>query len=503
MTSAVQVERRPIPISAITLSNTEAQIQRRKSFKQEELAELAESIKQHSLINPVLVRPLDDGDRFELVAGERRYMAAQLAGLDTIDATVRPLTDEQVLEVQLIENLQRDGLHPLHEAEGYEQLMRLHGHTADELADRIGKSRRYVYARIQLLKLCKEAREAFYDGKLNASTALLVARIPAESLQKEALEDICGEGRPPMSTRQAADYIQRHYMLSLADAPFPTIIENLVKGTPACHRCPKNTNAQPELFEDVKASSAGVCTDLACFRQKQTAHLEERIAQARKNGQKVIEGDKAKEIFPYGTHYAQGGYELLADVKDRLKKEDAPIVLVRARTGYGDDSPEQLIEVVEKQYVAAPKPRASARLGLSTKEEAERERAKKLRATLFRMIFEKTKVTLREAAEQLVVNVLNHDFDTGEILEALGFENWNLDRLDKEIAKLKPDQLARLMAVLPLSEDLGPWGDADKIEFTAKRLKIDIAAVEKELFPDEQKTPAKASKKKAAARKHK
>lgn len=147
-----------ISLDQLKPSSTESQTERRKHFDKAALGELADSIKTAGLINPVLVRPVNG--HFEIVAGERRFMAAELAGVSEIPATVRELTDEQVLEIQLIENLQREGLHPLSEAEGYDKLIRTHGHTAEEIADKLGKSKAYVYARIKLLALGPAARQA-------------------------------------------------------------------------------------------------------------------------------------------------------------------------------------------------------------------------------------------------------------------------------------------------------------------------------------------------------
>ena len=149
----------------------------RKHFA--ELEGLAESIKAQGVMQPILIRPWPDDnptpegrDRrpaYEIVAGERRYRASLLAGLDTIPTLVRPLTTRQVLEAQIVENLQRRDVTELEEAEGYQLMMRDHGYSADELADKVGKSRAYIYARLKLTALCAEARQFYRDGKLDAS----------------------------------------------------------------------------------------------------------------------------------------------------------------------------------------------------------------------------------------------------------------------------------------------------------------------------------------------
>jgi ParB/RepB/Spo0J family partition protein len=331
--------RRSIAMDDIELSITTSQAERRRHFDPAAIEELANSIKTVGLLSPLVVRPING--RMELVAGERRYKAAKLAGLTDIDVTVRELSDEQVLEVQLIENLQREGLHELAEAEGYDQLHEL-GHSAEEIAEKIGKSKAYVYARMKLLGLCKDARSAFYGGKLNASTALLIARIPSESLQKAAMKEITADDRwnGPMTYRLAFDLIQRDYMMALKDAGFPVEDALLVKKAGPCGLCPKRTGNQPDIFGDVK--SGDVCTDPVCFKAKREAHAQREIAKAESEGLKVITGKRAAEILPYGDS-VRGGFTALKDhpyqdpkrrtVAQLLGKEFEPVLVKDPRTG--------------------------------------------------------------------------------------------------------------------------------------------------------------------------
>jgi ParB/RepB/Spo0J family partition protein len=194
----------------------------RKTFNPDKLTELANSIKATGMHQPILVRPLTgsrvaDTDRavqFELVCGERRLRASQQAGLDTVPAMVRVLTDDQVLEIQLVENLQRDDLTAIEEAEGYDALMQHASITADQVGEKIGKSRSYVYGRLKLLDLCTEARVSLRDRTIDASRALLVARIPDHKLQIKAMKEIVTRGQwvaghqEPMSYRAAAEHVQ-------------------------------------------------------------------------------------------------------------------------------------------------------------------------------------------------------------------------------------------------------------------------------------------------------
>lgn len=310
------------------------------------IEELAESIKLKGLINPVTVRQTGSTDLrkpgYELVAGERRWRAAKLAKLATIPAIVRELTDKDVLEIQVIENVQRDDVHALEEADGYEELIAKHGYDVDQIAAKIGKSKAYVYARLKLAQLGEYAREKFLADELAASVALLIARIPSVELQEQATKDVLGlttydeistlegplgEGLRAdldapqdspladerrrllvedgeglrvdepvaMSVREAQIHLRRRYMLRLELATFDVADPQLCPTAGACTTCDYRTGKQPELFADVAA--ADVCTNPPCFERKTTAAWEIKKASAEHNGVKVIEAADASKVF--------------------------------------------------------------------------------------------------------------------------------------------------------------------------------------------------------------
>ena len=169
-------------------SSTRVQERRRARFTDESLAELAESLRG-GMIEPIVARPRPDLGPFfaEIVAGERRWRAARLAGLGTVPVVVRDYTDEDALRVQLVENLQREDLNPLDEAEGYAELMERASLKPDDLVRLTGKSRSWVYSRLQLLKLGEPAKAAIAEGKIDASKALVIAKYEGEQATK-ALE---------------------------------------------------------------------------------------------------------------------------------------------------------------------------------------------------------------------------------------------------------------------------------------------------------------------------
>ena len=301
----------------------------RKTFNPTKLADLTASIKASGVHQPVLVRPLpgsrvsdtERGVQFELVCGERRYRASEMAGVATIPAMVRALTDDQVMEIQLVENLQRDDLSELEEAEGYETLMAHANLNADAVAAKIGKSRSYVFGRLKLLDLSFECKQAMRAGQIDASRALLIARIPDSALQSKALEaaiapDYRGD---PMSVRAFQSWLQTNVMLRLDKATFTITDSRLIASAGSCKDCPKRTGANPDLFADV--SSADICTDTTCYHAKEDAHRNALIARAAKKGMRFIEGKEAQELIAhqYTTHI--NGYSPLGEVRKDITRD--------------------------------------------------------------------------------------------------------------------------------------------------------------------------------------
>ena len=153
--------------------------QARKDFNDESLSELAESIKKHGVLQPLLVRPLTGGG-YQLIAGARRWRASRLAGLTEVPVIIKNLTDEDTAVISLIENLQREDLNPVEEAYGYEELINSFGLTQEEVAERVGKSRPAVANSLRILKLPKPVIELVRRGALSAGHAKALAGIEDE-----------------------------------------------------------------------------------------------------------------------------------------------------------------------------------------------------------------------------------------------------------------------------------------------------------------------------------
>ena len=170
---------RLIAIEAIVPSPTNP----RKRVDEQGLVLLAESIRKIGVLSPVLVRGCDGpGERFELVAGERRWRAARLAGLPVVPALVRVMSAAEVLEAQIVENLQREDVHPLEEAAGYQRLMKTAKLDVARIAERVGRSVKYIYDRVKLLQLIPEIQELFLESRITenritAGHAILLARL--------------------------------------------------------------------------------------------------------------------------------------------------------------------------------------------------------------------------------------------------------------------------------------------------------------------------------------
>ena len=251
----------------------------RQTFDESKLHELAESIRQHGLIQPITVRPQSDG--FEIVAGARRFRAAQLAELFSLPARIVELTDGQALEWGLVENAQRVDVHPYEEARGFQCLLDLPGYEVAALVEKSGKSASHIYARLSLLQLIPEVAEAFTQERITASHANLIARLPQEH-QGAAFEQCWRkdwQDKEPhlLPAKHLAAWIQANLFLSLADAPFDREDFTLNPVAGACITCPRRTGYNTSLFADVQ-SEGEQCLDAACFQAKVTAHIDRELA---------------------------------------------------------------------------------------------------------------------------------------------------------------------------------------------------------------------------------
>lgn len=521
----------------------------RKSFDLVKLQELADSIKASGVHQPVLVRPLPakrledtfylrDSPKaplptFELVAGERRLRACKLAGVETIPAMIKAMTDGEVLECQLIENLQRDDLAPMEEAEGYQSLVEATGIHKEEIGARIGRSRTYVYGRLKLLDLCPTARESMRNGDIDASRALVIARIPDEGLQVKALKEATRksyDGSVP-SYRSFLLWAQNNVMLRLSDARFKITDASLVPAAGSCKDCHKRTGANPDLFADV--ASADVCTDPACYQGKVEAHDAAMIAQAQQNGQRVILGKEAKKIW--GSEYGElDGFTRLdkpdsrVDHKKPLSKvlgKDAPAPTLIVHPSSGElvavVATEELDKALKAKGLITPA-QASAKSKMSKEEDA-RNLLAKVEKTWRKMAIAKVhelgsgrsplglSVPLCKLIALRLVPSLRGDeravygelFGIGKVAQREGIED--------HVRACTADNIDLVCMVLLSLHDMlylvqyqdGKASPTPHIDAVAADLEIDLQVIKdqvKELLKPKAKKPAAVATKKAAAK---
>lgn len=191
----------------------------RRSFGEADLADLAQSIREHGIVQPIVVRSAPIPGRYEIIAGERRWRAAQRAGLAEIPVIVREVNDRTALELAIIENVQRADLNPVEEAQGYQQLIDEHNYTQADLGQVIGKSRSHVANTLRLLKLPQAIRDMLVDGELSAGhartlvtaedPAALARRIISDGLSVRQAEALAQEPNAPKRSATASERVEK------------------------------------------------------------------------------------------------------------------------------------------------------------------------------------------------------------------------------------------------------------------------------------------------------
>lgn len=378
------------------------------------ITELAETMRPPNgrVLQPLLVRPIvpplfaAGGEElaasavagYEVVFGHRRRRAALEAGLATVPCMVQAMSDAEARSAQIVENLQREDVHPFEEAEGFATLMREDNLSADELAAQFGKSRSYVYGRLKLLQACPEVRDACLDGHFGTEVALLIARLGSVKIQQQALASVrsrLGNSRlldgGKDSYRRVRDHLADKFSLRLKDAIFDPEDATLLPTAGACGPCPKRSGNSP-VHGDValeklnhysnRPTGPQVCTDVECFAAKKAAHLARKAAELADGGNTVITGNKAKQLVGHinGTLKPGCGYVALQDVQGKLKAlpKGTPtpqaVLVLDQRTGKAIKA----VKVAELPASAQPQGQAQGRNASSGQHESwEAERARK------------------------------------------------------------------------------------------------------------------------------
>ena len=273
-------EYRNLPLNVLTESKTNP----RHIFEDGALRELAESIRANGVIQPLLVRPSTEQD-FEVVVGARRFRAAKIAEQPDAPCRIAVLTDAEVLEIQLVENLQRRDVHPMEEAQGFRALLNLEEpkYSVEQIAAKTGKSPVYVTQRLKLTDLCAHVIEAFYAEEIGVGHALLLAKLPPDQQEKALAEcfreEWAGAGKKAkrvlLPVRHLQHWIEHQLMLILKLAPFSRKDAQLVPAAGSCLDCPKRTGHNRLLFAEVQQDA---CTDPTCYAAKVEAHVKAAVA---------------------------------------------------------------------------------------------------------------------------------------------------------------------------------------------------------------------------------
>jgi len=308
----------------------------RKEVDTDNLSELAENIKQFGLLQPISLRnhPAIEG-HFEIIAGERRTRACRMAGMQAVKAVILQNVDDRRAKIlQVIENLQREEVHPMDEARAFMLLTSKNEngereYTADQLAETLSKDRSYIFKRMKLSNLCERGEKWFRDGTITYNHALIIARLEPH-LQDKALDylpdqKITDENRADIiikSTYTLLNFLKNDMAEYMSNAPFSTADDNLIEGVPSCDNCPKRTiNIAEEENNNDK------CLDKFCFAKKTDANKLNVIdSLTDKQGNKPITGE-------YDWNSVKIGKDRLKCEKKKSKEFSVPVVITKQQHG--------------------------------------------------------------------------------------------------------------------------------------------------------------------------
>jgi ParB family chromosome partitioning protein len=319
---------RNVSLSLLSESKTNP----RRVFENAALKELAESIRTQGVLSPLLVRPVDEHG-FEIVAGARRYRAAQMAEQGTVPVRIVNLSDAAALEAQLVENLIRAEIHPMEEAQGFRALLDLDEpkYSIEQIAPKVRKSPVFVASRLKLADLVPAAVEVFYADAIGVGHALLLAKLPAdqqEAALKACFKEIYSGGEKPsrvlLPVRNLQFWIDSNILLILKDAPFNKRDAQLVPAAGSCADCPKRTGHNKLLFGDDLGRHGDQCTDPGCYHAKVDAHVAKTIA-------------AKPELVQISTAYG-------------VQKEGSPVLPRNKYTAIRDDRPKSKDDAKRPEY---------------------------------------------------------------------------------------------------------------------------------------------------------
>ncbi len=247
----------------------------RTYYDPEALERFSQELSRHGVISAVTVRP-GKNERYELVVGERRYRASKLAKLKQIPAMIRELSDDEVIEMQLSENLQREDPHPLHTSFAIQRMQKA-GLPIEEIAARLGKSPTFIYNRTKLAGLIEEMQDVFLAGKINLQQAFEIALL-AQASQQEFYEQHCKNWKQKNFALHNLYNLLSRFRYDLKRAPFDPKDKKLNPEMGACTKCPFNSATLKSLFPEL--TKEAVCTNHHCYQNKCDTHIIKTISEA-------------------------------------------------------------------------------------------------------------------------------------------------------------------------------------------------------------------------------
>jgi ParB family chromosome partitioning protein len=494
----------------------ESKLNPRKTFPPAGLEELAASIRKVGILQPLTVRP--NGTGFEIGAGHRRARAAKLAQLTEVPCVVKPMTDLEFLELLVTENLQREDLHPLEQAEGYRTLMDKGGYDVAAVAAKVGKSVSYVYQRLKLAELAEPVKKAFLAEKLMAGHAILLARLQPKD-QERGLKEL--ENRSyrhrMISVAELEEWIRDEVICDLSRAPWDLKDAELVPKAGSCAACPKRTGNNPDLFGDLE-KKPDRCMDGACFNGKTTAFLHRQRAAAEATGTKVVELS-AKPSY-YGTGGDKAGGPIPSDkwLRAGTKRCDHLATGLIVKTDPYAHGREQLAKGTILKVctnlackIHNPKQADGVRKQRRVDEDGKRQHAKaefedQVRERVYRAI-----VAKGGPAHAIDWRMIAHGFLVGDVYEAMELAASALyDKggeapdgqvvLEAKVRSATPAEAQRIVFAVALAAHLEGWQKPDYLLEVAKARKIDPKKIAAALKA-EAKTKAVESTAKPAGKK--
>ena len=525
-------EFRSVPIDQLY----ESPLNNRRHFDEQAMIDLTASVKQKGVLTPLLVRENpSNGRTYEILAGARRYRAATAAELTHVPAMVRDVDDAAALELVVIENLQREDLNALDEAEGYEQLLQQPGYDVAGIAAKVGKSEGYVHQRLKLLALIEPAKQALLTDEITAGHALLLARLQPKD-QAEAFKEGCfssrwngrRDERVTVGVKSLASWIEQNVHLDLRTAPFATDDPTLVPKAGSCKTCPKRTGYSPQLFPEI--AKKDTCTDRHCYHTKVQAGIARKEAELTAAGTPAVrlstewshEGPKKGKPLPdnawrevkQGTkHCSSTQTGIIVDGRGTLGKtlQVCTDTKCKVHRGYGGSA-------------STSKPSAAEQARQRSRAEEIRRKAE-VRRRSFLAVGDAAPRTLGPAElERLAISYVDemHNDVRQKLCDVLGIEvpkektSWGggsrnyAKALRTHARGLDAAGLARFLVLLPLAHDYAGdtyyEGSRGQMKAAATQYGVDLGAIEKAVsgeFKAKAKERAERQKKAAARAKKK